>query len=172
MKTRKFKSVILGLAGAALFLSGTAIYAHDHNEKDSDAIAEKTESVVSETPSVSNTPFLILTNAEPKNGWCNFRETLAKNIRYPEYLKDQGVEGTINVRFVVTPEGKIDKISTVANGSLEGNERHASSFKEEAKRAVLASFGEWRPSTLDGKPVVSFEYEVPVTFRIDLLTIR
>ncbi len=172
MKTKKIKSVILGLAGAALFISGSVIYAHDHKISEYNAKTDKTETVINETPAVASIPYLILTNAEPKNGWCSFRETVAKNIRYPEYLKDLRIEGTVNVQFVVNPEGSIDKINTVVNGSLEANERHIASLKEEAQRAVVASFGEWRPSTLDGEPVISSQYEIPVRFQVSYLTSR
>lgn len=153
-------------------MSGSLIHAHDHKVSDYNAKTEKTETVINENQSVATLSYMILTKAEPKKGWCNFSETVAKNIRYPEYLKDLGIEGTVNVQFVVTADGNIDKIRTVYNGSLEANERHINSLKEEAKRAVVSSFGEWRPSTLDGEPVVSSQYDVPVTFRVNYLTNR
>lgn len=172
MKTRKLNPLFIGLAGAALFIFGSVIYAQDHQEISSAHIAEKNEIAVNEVPVAETIRYAILTNATPKNGWCYFRDNLAKNVQYPDYMKQLGIEETINVQFVVTGEGKIDNVRTVVNNSSRAGEGHINSLKEEARRAVIASFGEWIPSKLDGDPVVSSTFDVPLTFKVNNLTNR
>ena len=170
MKTRKLRSAIIALT-AAMFFSGSAIYANGLQNSMYETNTEAT-TVINEAPALETVRYVILTNAEPKNGWCNFRANLAKNIQYPDYLKQLGIEGTINVHFVVTGEGTIERIKTVADKSIKASEGHVNILKSEAKKAVIASLGDWIPARLDGEPVTSSPIVIPVTFKVDYLTVR
>ncbi len=172
MKTRTLKTATTLLAGAALLFIGTTVLAHDHQENQKQSAEKYSEKETVQTPAVETVRFAVLSNAEPKSGWCGFNERLARNIRYPEYLKQMGIEATINVQFAVDKDGNIDRVRTATANPMEISERHINVLKEEAKRAVMKSFGEWRPSTLDGEPVNSSTFNVPVSFKVDYLTIR
>ena len=160
------------MAASALFIIGTSVFASDHQGNQNQATEKHSQKEAVHTPAAETVRFAILSNAEPKSGWCGFNERLARNIRYPEYIKQMGIEATVNVQFVVDQDGNIDRVRTTVAEPNETNGRHIDVLKEEARRAVVASFGEWRPSTLDGMPVTSSTFVVPVSFKIDYLTIR
>lgn len=172
MKTRILRTATTLMAGAALFFIGTSVFADDHQGNQKQSAEKYSEKEIVQTPVAETVRFAVLSNAEPKSGWCGFNERLARNIRYPEYLKQMGIEATINVQFVVDKDGNIDRVRTATENLMEVSEKHINALKEEARRAVMASFGEWRPSTLDGEPVNSSTFVVPVNFKIEYLTIR
>ncbi len=76
--------------------------------------------------------------------------------RYPRWARRAGLEGTVTLRFVVTPEGTVADVNI---RRIEGDER----FGPEAVRALAS----WRfaPALKDGKPVPywyfqSFHFEL------------
>ena len=81
---------------------------------------------------------------------------IQKNMLYPKDAKENGVEGTVFVRFEVTKNGEIGEtqITRTVDASLE----------YEALRIVKA-LPKWRPGKKDGKPV-NVWLIVPVEFRL------
>ncbi len=69
---------------------------------------------------------------------------LQKNVRYPNFAKENGISGTVYVTFVVNPDGTISN-PQVLRGIGGGCD-------EEALR-VLRMMPLWEPGTLRGKPV-------------------
>ena len=45
--------------------------------------------------------------AEPAGGVMEFRKFIAKNVRYPEKAKKNGVQGKIYIQFVIDEHGKV-----------------------------------------------------------------
>lgn len=82
---------------------------------------------------------------------------LMENIKYPEAAAKAGKEGRVIVKFVVDKQGNVTK-PVVARGVDE-------SLDAEALRVVKA-MPKWTPGRNNGK-VVSVEYTLPVSFRID-----
>lgn len=82
---------------------------------------------------------------------------LMENIKYPGAAAKAGKEGRVIVKFVVDKQGNVTK-PVVARGVDE-------SLDAEALRVVKA-MPKWTPGRHNGK-VVSVEYTLPVSFRID-----
>lgn len=81
------------------------------------------------------------------------KEFVAKNLKYPAMAKENGVEGVVNVGFIVKTDGSIGtiKILRMIDPDLE----------QEAIRIVKA-MPAWIPATDNGKPV-----DAPANVSID-----
>ena len=82
---------------------------------------------------------------------------LAANVKYPKHAADCGIEGVVEVKFTVLPDGsrKDPKIVRAIDPDLEA----------EALR-VVAAMPAWIPATTDGTPQESTA-TVAVTFLLD-----
>jgi len=81
---------------------------------------------------------------------------LADNINYPKEAQNKGIQGRVNLRFVVTSDGSIEDVVVVKGlDSLCDNE---------AVRVVKA-MPKWIPGKQDGKPA-SVYYSLPVVYRL------
>lgn len=83
-------------------------------------------------------------------------EFLAKNIKYPALARENGVEGTVYVKFLVDAKGKISDVSLMKG--------IGSGCDEEAIR-VVQKMPRWSPGTLRGEPVDVY-YTLPVKFKL------
>ena len=81
---------------------------------------------------------------------------LNENIIYPTIAAEQGIQGRVNLRFVVTPDGSIDDVQVVKG--LDP------SCDKEAQRAVK-KMPKWIPGKQNGNPVFVY-YNLPVLFRL------
>jgi protein TonB len=81
---------------------------------------------------------------------------LSKNINYPEIAKEQGIQGTVNLRFVVKSDGTVDDVQVV-----KGLNRDCD---QEAVRAVK-KMPKWIPGQQNGK-AVNVYYSLPVRFKL------
>ncbi len=81
---------------------------------------------------------------------------LQKNLKYPQPSINNGIEGVVNVKFLVKKDGVLDKLSIVrlVDPDLEA----------EALRLVKG-MPVWNPATVGGKPVDS-ESNVEVVFTL------
>lgn len=79
------------------------------------------------------------------------------NPKYPAREADRGIEGWVDLSFVVSPEGTVEEL-------IVDNSSGRKAFEEEALRAVR----KWRyePALLDGKPVEQCYTKVRITFSI------
>ena len=83
-------------------------------------------------------------------------EYLAENLKYPESARDQSIEGTVILRFIVNEDGNItntEVIKGVAGGC-----------SKEAVR-VISGMPKWSEGIKDDKKVSVVFYQ-PVTFRL------
>ena len=91
-----------------------------------------------------------------ENGEAALMRSINNNLRYPSICGE--IQGTVVVRFEVTPMGEIGEVGVVR--SLERN------LDEEAIRAVKMIDGYFQPAiNAKGKPV-SCWYYLPVTFKL------
>ena len=91
-----------------------------------------------------------------ENGEAALMRSINNNLRYPSICGE--IQGTVVVRFEVTPMGEIGEVEVVR--SLE---RH---IDEEAIRAVKMIDDCFQPAiNANGKPV-SCWYYIPVTFKL------
>ncbi len=78
------------------------------------------------------------------------------NLRYPEKAREEGITGTVVIRFVVEKDGSISN-ATIAREIGGG-------CGAEAKR-IVEGMPKWKPGRQSGKPVRT-EFTIPVQFRL------
>ncbi len=81
---------------------------------------------------------------------------LSKNIKYPVIAQEQGIQGTVVLRFVVGKNGEVTDVTVMR--SLDP------SCDKEAIR-VVKSMPKWVPGKQNGNPVLVY-YTLPVRFRL------
>lgn len=81
---------------------------------------------------------------------------LDKNIRYPQYAKDNKIQGNVFVQFVVEKDGTITNPKVLRD--IGGG------CGEESLR-LLSIMPKWKPGKLRGK-TVRVQYKLPISFRL------
>ena len=91
-----------------------------------------------------------------QNGTDGIKKYLQENMRYPDDAEKNGIEGTVNVSFVVGNKGEVKDAEVVesVNKSLD----------KEALRLVYGMTG-WIPGKQRSKPVF-VRMILPVTFKL------
>lgn len=83
-------------------------------------------------------------------------EWIAKNLVYPVVAQENGKQGRVTIRFVVTATGKIDDVQ-VARGFYP-------SCDEEARK-VVQKMQNWTPGKQNGKNVPVY-FTIPIVFKL------
>lgn len=81
---------------------------------------------------------------------------LGRNVKYPNIARENGLEEKIYIRFCVTKEGKVERVSV-----LRGFEPIL--YKEALR--VIKALPDWAPGEKNGK-TVSVWYTVPINFKL------
>lgn len=97
-----------------------------------------------------------LTTPEYPGGIEAFSRMIAENIRYPEALMMEGVEGSVLVEFRIGPSGRV--LRPVVLESVHP------ALDQEALRVVGLS-GKWIPSEFHGVRTTT-RYTIPITFAL------
>jgi len=82
---------------------------------------------------------------------------LGRNLKYPLKAQQDGIQGRVIIRFVVTKFGKVEQAQVIR--SLEP------SMDQEGLR-VINSLPDWIPGELNGEKV-SVYYTIPLTFKLN-----
>ena len=82
-----------------------------------------------------------------------FKNLIVNEFNYPSRCMEQGISGSIIIRFRVNREGVVDKLSTVSKSP------QCPEFTTEAKRVIVLA--PWIPATYKGK-VVNCWLEIPI----------
>ncbi len=114
-----------------------------------------------------------------------FRMYIAKNLKYPEEAKENGVTGKIFIKFIVTKDGTVkvpdqetlskiegkemDEVVVVTYRTLENedatpDEKYIDLLREEVIRVVTSSPA-WEPGKQRGQ-AVEVMYTFPVSFAL------
>lgn len=88
----------------------------------------------------------------------NLLEFMYKNIKYPDLARENGVEGTAVISFIIEKDGSVSSDSIVRNPGA--------GIGEEAQR-VVRTFPDFIAGRQNGK-AVRVRYNLPVRFRIDV----
>ena len=80
---------------------------------------------------------------------------LSENIQYPDSAQLHGIEGKVNIKFVVDENGDISNVSSMRRPIGYG-------IEEEAIR-VVKSMPKWKPGKNNGKTVKTY-FTVPILF--------
>jgi TonB family protein len=89
-------------------------------------------------------------------GMADFYKFISNTIQYPKSAKDENIQGTVYISFVVEKDGSLADIKV--------DRKLGSGTDEEAIR-VLKLSKRWNPGLLDGNPV-KVKYNIPVRFSI------
>lgn len=81
---------------------------------------------------------------------------LQKNLRYPEDARNEGINGTVYVNFIIDEKGSVTNIECLHSPSPL--------FTAEAFR-VMKQMPKWKPGFQGGKPV-KVKMAMPVTFKL------
>lgn len=92
----------------------------------------------------------------PNGGTAGLMNFIGKNLRYPTYCQEEGIQGKVIVAFVVNKDGSTSdfKVLWSANKYLD----------KEALR-VLSNMPKWKPGKQKGVPV-RVKYTVPINFKL------
>ena len=82
-------------------------------------------------------------------------DDVAKNIRYPSAAQENGIEGRVIVRFVITKNGSVGEVQVVRGKDPD--------LDKEAKR-VIKTVKKFSPGIMNGK-AVNVWYTLPITFK-------
>ena len=92
-------------------------------------------------------------------GEAAFREYVYSTFQYPVRCKDQGIKGSVVLRFVVDQSGRVSKVSAIQET------KSCPEFTEEAIR-VLKISPRWIPGQNRGKFVISWR-EIPISIPLN-----
>jgi TonB family protein len=96
----------------------------------------------------------------PKGGMAKFRAKIYNNLKYPKDALEQGIEGTVYVKFMVDENGNVPKDSISVIHSL------FPSLDKEAIRLISKS-PKWFPDINEnGQPIKCWLYN-PIDFKIE-----
>lgn len=96
-------------------------------------------------------------NPEFPGGNDSLNAFIKQNLQYPKSAKEQGIEGTVFVRFVVETDGSV----TIYKINRDVNEELAA----EAIRLVNM-MPKWKPG-MEGPKPVRVLYTLPIVFKLD-----
>jgi TonB family protein len=103
---------------------------------------------------------LILADQMPEfdGGFESLTSFIEQNIEYPKWEKDNNIEGTVFLKFVVDKKGKIK------NPKIIKSVTKAKNFDNEAIRLVNI-MPDWKPGKYNGV-IVEVEYNLPIRFKL------
>ncbi len=85
---------------------------------------------------------------------------LSKNVKYPAMARENGIDGTVYVGFIVRKDGSISNVS-IKRGLNNGG----GGCDAEALR-VVKKMPDWNPGMQDGEPV-NVAYTLPIRFKLE-----
>ena len=131
-------------------------------EDDANTIVEVVNTVeeapVEEEEAEANTIFTVVED-EPEfpGGTKALMEFISKNLRYPAFAAENGIQGRVTLSFVVEKDGSVTDIQEMRSPSED--------LTKEAKR-VVASLPRFTPGRQNGKAVKAW-FTMPIRFHID-----
>lgn len=82
---------------------------------------------------------------------------IGNNTKYPDHLKQKGIQGRVIVRFIITADGELVGAKVLNNVDP--------SFAEEALKVVYLTQNKWTPGKI-GKENVNTFFMFPITFTL------
>jgi periplasmic protein TonB len=110
-----------------------------------------------EKPVVEQIFTIVEQNPEFPDGQKAMFSWLSSNIKYPPIARENGIEGTVYVGFVVNTDGSIVDVN-VKRGIGGG-------CNEEAVR-VVQQMPNWKPGRQQGRPV-RVAFTLPIKFKLE-----
>lgn len=91
-------------------------------------------------------------------GKAGLEKYIKDNLNYPESAREAKIEGTVTIRFILSPTGNIMNIRTL-DAPAGGNV-----LIKEAQR-IVQRMPRWKPGKLEGKAVYT-EIIIPLQFKM------
>ncbi len=130
------------------------------NEVDENSVVEIQEIVeieqeveVEEEPQVF---FIVEDMPEFPGGETALRKYIAENVRYPEMAKENDIQGTVYIRFVVDTDGSVKNVEVL---------RGVDPLLDKEAIRVVQSLPKWKPGKQRGK-AVKVSHSVPIKFAL------
>lgn len=117
-------------------------------DDNSDKVVERYDDKVSKRI-LSETP-------TPPGGWVEFMKWLTKTLQYPAAAKENKLQGTVNITFIINADGTVDEVR-IKSGKVPV-------LNDEVLR-VLKTMGKWKPGIEKNKPCRSL-IEIPFVFQL------
>jgi TonB family protein len=92
-------------------------------------------------------------------GEAAFREYVGSTFQYPVRCQDEGINGSVVLRFIVDQSGRVSKVSAIEET------KSCPEFTDEAIR-VLKKSPRWIPGQNKGRFVISWR-EIPIKLTIE-----
>ena len=143
-----WKLGVLSALCAVLFIVFACSEEPSKNAKENDSQGDKTAGEV-----------FTIVEAQPEfeGGFDAFRKYIMNEIRYPREARQAGVEGQVDVEFVVGKDGSVSEVKAIKG--------IGSGCDTEAVR-VMQNSPRFKPGTQNGKPVF-VRMVVPIVFKLD-----
>jgi periplasmic protein TonB len=110
-----------------------------------------------EKPVVEQIFTIVEQNPEFPDGQKAMFSWLSSNIKYPPIARENGIEGTVYVGFVVNTDGSI--VDVIVKRGIGGG------CNEEAVR-VVQQMPNWKPGRQQGRPV-RVAFTLPIKFKLE-----
>ena len=106
----------------------------------------------------TSTDIILIPDVQPSfiNGYDALLKYLASNIIYPDFEKDNNIQGTVYLSFVVSATGQIEEVKEMIG--VKGGPN----LSKEAIR-VVKKMPHWNPGMVNGKPV-NVRFTLPIKF--------
>ena len=100
--------------------------------------------------------FIVEDMPEFPGGELALRKYIAENVRYPEMAKENDIQGTVYVRFVVDTDGSVKNVEVI---------RGVDQLLDKEAIRVVQSLPKWKPGKQRGK-AVKVSHSVPIKFAL------
>ena len=102
--------------------------------------------------------FIVEDMPEFPGGELALRKYIAENVRYPEMAKENDIQGTVYVRFVVDTDGSVKNVEVI---------RGVDQLLDKEAIRVVQSLPKWKPGKQRGK-AVKVSHSVPIKFQLQI----
>ena len=153
MKTKRkhYRLLLLTIPALALMLGGISC------KNDSNTVVPVTEDVKRKTVENDSIYEIVDRQAEYPGGFDQLYAYLGSELKYPEELADNSVEGKVYVQFVIEKNGMLSNVEVLNKGKTH------IALENEAMR-VISEMNDWLPAEHEGKNVRS-KFVLPVNFK-------
>lgn len=128
-------------------------------EGDAEKKSVQSTEKLSETPTA---PQPVYAQAEPVDGYPKLYQYFSTDLKYPETMMKDSIQGVVMVMFTINVKGEPEKITI--------DQSLGKAFDEEAIR-LITKMPPWKPATYNNKPVPS-RISLPITFQIQKLKLE
>ncbi len=111
---------------------------------------------VEEEPEEPQVFFIVEEMPEFPGGELALRKYLAENVKYPEMAKENDIQGTVYVRFVVDTDGSVKNVELM---------RGVDPLLDKEALRVVSSLPKFKPGKQRGK-AVKVSHQVPIKFAL------